>query len=82
MEPTSTSTADPTQWQEASDTWTTGNAWNIWAGNGGSARYKGADALNDFYINVTAATINIARERKVPKVLPNNLTDCAVLGRW
>ena len=56
VEPTSTSTADPTQWQEATSTWTTGNAWNIWAGNGGSARYKGANALNDFYINVTAAT--------------------------
>lgn len=33
-------------------------------------------------IKTIAAIINIARDTKVPNVLPNNLTDCAVLGRW
>ena len=51
-----TTMSDNEQWVTASDTWTTDGTWNIWAGNNASARYKGNDTLNDYYVNAITAT--------------------------
>ena len=51
--PETTTPPSTDEWTDASAEWTTDYVWNIWTNPATGAKYKNANALNDYYVSIS-----------------------------